>query len=77
MGRRKAAVLPDPVWAQPIRSLLASTQEMACFWMGVGLAYPDLAMFSSRSLRRLASSKVATGFGTLSPVHLTCSGEGK
>ena len=37
-GTRKAAVLPDPVCAQHIRSLPASASGTACFWMGVGVA---------------------------------------
>ena len=39
MGRRKAAVFPDPVWAQAMRSLLAMMMGRAYFWTGVGLEY--------------------------------------
>ena len=67
IGRRKAAVLPEPVWAQPMRSLLAFTIGMAYFWMGVGFLYPDLSMFSRRMSRRLASLKVSIFFGGFSP----------
>ena len=35
-GTRKAAVLPEPVCAQHIRSHPASARGTACFWMGVG-----------------------------------------
>jgi hypothetical protein len=31
MGTRKAAVLPEPVWAQAIRSLLAEMTGIECF----------------------------------------------
>ena len=37
MGSAKAAVLPVPVWAQPIRSRPASTGGMAPAWMGEGV----------------------------------------
>ncbi len=37
MGSMKAAVLPVPVWARPIRSRPARTGGMACCWMGVGV----------------------------------------
>ena len=30
-GNKNAAVFPDPVWAQPIRSLFAIMQGMAVF----------------------------------------------
>ena len=36
MGSVKAAVLPVPVCAMPIRSCPASTNGMAAAWMGVG-----------------------------------------
>ncbi len=36
MGKTKAAVLPVPVWAMPIRSLPISTEGMAWRWIGVG-----------------------------------------
>jgi len=38
MGSAKAAVLPVPVWAQPIRSLPSSTGGMAEAWMGEGVS---------------------------------------
>ena len=37
-GSTKAAVLPVPVWAMPIRSRPASTVGIACAWIGVGLS---------------------------------------
>merc|ERR1719234_111040 len=37
IGRRKAAVLPEPVWARAIMSLEAKTIGMPFFWIGVGL----------------------------------------
>ena len=36
IGSTKAAVLPVPVWAMPMRSLLISTEGMAALWIGVG-----------------------------------------
>lgn len=36
MGTRKAAVLPEPVWAQDMRSLLARMTGMLFFCTGVG-----------------------------------------
>jgi hypothetical protein len=36
IGSTKAAVLPVPVWAMPIRSRLISTLGIASRWMGVG-----------------------------------------
>ncbi len=35
-GRAKAAVLPVPVWAEPMRSRPDRTMGMARSWMGVG-----------------------------------------
>ena len=46
MGRRKAAVLPDPVWAQDMRSRPDMTMGRQRFCTGVGTLYPDLVMFS-------------------------------
>ena len=59
--------MPEPVWAQPIRSLLACTIGMAYFWMGVGFLYPDLSMFSRRMSRRFASLNVSIFLGGFSP----------
>ena len=36
IGRVKAAVLPVPVWAMPMRSWPARIGGMAAAWMGVG-----------------------------------------
>ena len=38
MGSAKAAVLPVPVWAQPIKSRPSSTGGMAELWMGEGVS---------------------------------------
>ena len=59
--------MPEPVWAQPMRSLLACTMGMAYFWMGVGFLYPDLSIFSKRISRRFASLKVSIFLGGFSP----------
>src|SRR5438105_166711 len=40
MGSAKAAVLPVPVWAVPIRSLPARTIGKARSWIGVGVVNP-------------------------------------
>ena len=40
MGRRKAAVLPVPVWARPMRSRPSSASGMARSWIGVGWVKP-------------------------------------
>ena len=37
IGSAKAAVLPVPVWAMPIRSRPAMTAGIACAWIGVGV----------------------------------------
>lgn len=44
IGKRKAAVFPDPVCAQAIRSLPAITIGTAYFCTGVGLLYWDNCM---------------------------------
>ena len=36
IGRRKAAVLPEPVWAVPMTSLPARMAGIASRWIGVG-----------------------------------------
>ena len=40
MGRAKARVLPDPVWATPITSCPSRMAGMQLVWMGVGLPKP-------------------------------------
>ena len=37
MGKTKAAVLPVPVWAVPIKSFPSSAVGMALLCMGVGM----------------------------------------
>merc|ERR1719369_297410 len=71
IGIKNAAVFPDPVCAQPITSLPASTMGKAYFWTGVGDWYFDLAMFAMISGSKLASVKVSHFSGTSSPVTLT------
>ena len=71
MGNMKAAVFPLPVWAQAIKSRLLLIIGMADFWIGVGLTYPDLLMFSCRRARNSAASNVLTALGTFSPDALT------
>ena len=40
IGRAKAAVLPVPVWAEPMISFPERATGMAWAWMGVGSLYP-------------------------------------
>ena len=70
-GRRKAAVFPEPVWAQAMRSLLARMVGRPYFWMGVGTVYPALVTLSISSLRRFTSANVFTGATLFSPVTCT------
>ena len=49
MGKQKAAVLPEPVWAQAMRSRPFRAMGMAYFWTGVGLEYFNLSMLASSS----------------------------
>lgn len=39
MGKQKAAVLPEPVWAHAMRSRPCRQMGMEYFWTGVGLSY--------------------------------------
>ena len=43
IGRTKAAVLPVPVWAMPIRSLPIRTDGIAARWIGVGVVIAAVA----------------------------------
>ena len=52
MGMQKAAVLPVPVWAWPIRSMPASAWGIIPAWMGVGSRYSA----SSRAANSLSES---------------------
>lgn len=70
-GSKKAAVLPDPVCAQAIRSRPAATMANEYFCTGVGTVYLVRKTFSMRLLWNLASAKVLTQGGTASPVTLT------
>ena len=47
-GKRKAIVLPEPVWAAQSTSLPPNTRGIACFWMGVGLLYRILLRLSAK-----------------------------
>ena len=57
-GSKKAAVLPVPVCAQPIRSLLAIMIGMAASWIGVGFVKPMASNPASTSSCKLSSEKV-------------------
>uniref|UniRef100_A0A182MEF7 Uncharacterized protein n=1 Tax=Anopheles culicifacies TaxID=139723 RepID=A0A182MEF7_9DIPT len=67
MGSMKAAVLPDPVCAQAIRSRPFMMMGMAYRWMGVGFVYFDLRTFVITSSRSPDFSKLSTGDGGFSP----------
>ena len=47
-GKTKAAVLPVPVCAQAIKSLLSNIKGMACCWTGVGSIKPIALSASSK-----------------------------
>merc|ERR1740129_1245942 len=71
MGRRKAAVFPEPVWAQDMRSRPDMMMGRQSFCTGVGTLYPDLVMFSKRRGLRPAEEKDLMPPGGFSPVTLT------
>jgi hypothetical protein len=50
-------VLPDPVTAQAIKSLLAKITAIDPFWTGVGLTYPAFFMLSGNNGHNPASLK--------------------
>src|SRR6202046_4436816 len=52
MGKRKAAVLPVPVWAEAIISCPFKIRGMTCSCTGVAFSYPDASIPS----RRLSSN---------------------
>src|SRR5690606_15624345 len=58
IGRLKAAVLPEPVWAMPMMSLPCSCGEMACAWIGVGVLKPALVRPATRWAGRPRSVNV-------------------
>lgn len=64
-------VFPEPVWAQPMRSLPDIIIGIACFWIGVGFLYPALNIFSTTYFLKSAVSKLSIARGAFSP--LTCS----
>ena len=57
-GRRKAAVFPDPVWAQAIISFAARMLGIAHFWTGVGCLYPSVFRFCNSCSDSLLSLNV-------------------
>ena len=67
MGRRKAAVLPEPVWAQAIRSLPSRMMASPCFCTGVRTEYLARRTFSRRTVARPELGKSRTGEGLFSP----------
>merc|ERR1719233_195869 len=68
IGRRKAAVFPEPGRALVIRSLPAIIIGIACFCTGVGILYPASMRFFFNNGLKQASSNPLIAFTTLSPV---------
>ena len=64
-------VFPEPVWAQAIKSLPASTMGIACFWIGVGLMNLAFLIFEEHCSRMPACSKVSIAEGISLPVTFT------
>ena len=64
MGKQKAAVLPDPVWAQAIRSRPARPMGMLYRCTGVGLTYLQRFTLAASAGPRSTSWKVVIGSGT-------------
>ena len=60
IGRPKASVLPDPVWALPHTSRPASASSMVACWMGNGSLMPWAARASTNSATRPRSANVFT-----------------
>ena len=71
MGSKKAAVFPDPVCAQAIKSLPAMMMGIAFFCTGVGTLYPDLVTFSINNGLRPAAANWVISLGLFSPVTAT------
>jgi hypothetical protein len=71
MGKQKAAVFPDPVWAHAMRSLPAREMGMAWRCTGVGRTYLQRRMLSLSPAPRSISAKVETGGGTSRPLVST------
>jgi hypothetical protein len=58
IGRRKAAVLPVPVWAEAMISCPFNIRGMTCSCTGVAFSYPEASMPSMRLSSRPNSLKV-------------------
>lgn len=61
MGREKAAVFPDPVWASPMMSLPWSAYGMASFWMSDGLVNFIVSQASHRGAMMPRSANETAG----------------
>mmetsp|Transcript_106880 Transcript_106880/g.212235 ORF Transcript_106880/g.212235 Transcript_106880/m.212235 type:complete len:233 (-) Transcript_106880:207-905(-) len=72
-GTMNAQVLPEPVWAQAIRSRPLQTSGMECFCTGVGRSYPQRCRFlASGSLRSASRKRSILQFSSqFRPVTLT------
>ena len=71
MGTKKAAVFPDPVCAQAIRSRLARITGIEFFCTGVGVVYCAISIFDWIIGVSATSSKDSMPLGTLLPVAST------
>lgn len=71
VGRRNAAVFPDPVWAQAIKSRPASEIGMACFCTGVGLSYFARRTLFIREGAKSSSANELHPSGTSAPLTST------
>lgn len=67
MGRAKAAVFPEPVWAMPRTSSPARILGMQWSWTGVGLVMPRAAQVEIvHSGRPRAEKEAELGLGSFS-----------
>ncbi|KAK1281637.1 hypothetical protein QJS10_CPB22g01149 [Acorus calamus] len=72
IGKQKAAVFPDPVWAQAIKSLPAISTGIAYRCTGVGFTYPHRLTFpfSEEHPRSMSQNAPSIGGGAFDPAHL-------
>ena len=73
MGMQKAAVLPVPVCAWPIRSMPARARGISPAWMGVGSRYSA----SSRAASMTFESPMPAKPGGLDPAGFDCAFAGR
>ncbi|MND55755.1 hypothetical protein D3C80_468460 [compost metagenome] len=80
-GRPKAAVLPVPVWARPIRSRPSRRRGIACAWIGVGVSMPSAVSVATICLETPRDSKFVKAntfrgarkrHACMAPCHVGC-----